>query len=77
MAAFRAASSTWPTTMRVAADDNDGQAALRGPARHRLLCAHREGPYGVSGWNRQVEQQVGRAPRGDARTTSGTPAGRC
>ncbi len=22
--------------------------------RHRLLCAHREGPYGVSGWNRQV-----------------------
>jgi exodeoxyribonuclease V alpha subunit len=21
---------------------------------HRLLCAHREGPYGVAGWNRQV-----------------------
>ena len=21
---------------------------------HRLLCAHRDGPYGVSGWNRQV-----------------------
>jgi len=24
--------------------------------RHRLLCAHREGPYGVRHWNRQVEQ---------------------
>ncbi len=23
---------------------------------HRLLCAHREGPYGVRHWNRQVEQ---------------------
>ncbi len=22
--------------------------------QHRLLCAHREGPFGVSGWNRQV-----------------------
>jgi exodeoxyribonuclease V alpha subunit len=25
---------------------------------HRLLCAHREGPYGVSGWNRQVQRLV-------------------
>ena len=25
---------------------------------HRLLCAHREGPYGVGGWNRLVEQLV-------------------
>ena len=23
---------------------------------HRLLCAHREGPYGVRHWNRQVEK---------------------
>lgn len=22
---------------------------------HRLLCAHREGPFGVSSWNRQIE----------------------
>jgi exodeoxyribonuclease V alpha subunit len=28
-------------------------AALDG---HRLLCAHREGPYGVAQWNRQLEQ---------------------
>ncbi|OBI85868.1 exodeoxyribonuclease V subunit alpha [Mycobacterium sp. 1245805.9] len=24
--------------------------------QHRLLCAHRRGPYGVSHWNRQVER---------------------
>ncbi len=40
------------------------QAAVLGAAdqalttldQHRLLCAHREGPYGVRRWNRQVEQ---------------------
>jgi len=26
--------------------------------RHRLLCAHREGPYGVTGWNREVERML-------------------
>lgn len=25
---------------------------------HRLLCAHREGPFGVGSWNRQIEQVV-------------------
>jgi len=25
---------------------------------HRLLCAHREGPYGVRHWNRRVEQWI-------------------
>jgi exodeoxyribonuclease V alpha subunit len=25
---------------------------------HRLLCAHREGPFGVGGWNRQVQRLV-------------------
>lgn len=40
------------------------QAALLGAAdealatldEHRLLCAHRRGPYGVSQWNRQLER---------------------
>jgi exodeoxyribonuclease V alpha subunit len=40
------------------------QAALLGAAdealatldEHRLLCAHRKGPYGVQHWNRQVEK---------------------
>lgn len=33
-------------------------AALTALDRHRLLCAHREGPYGVRHWNHQVEQWV-------------------
>ncbi|WP_068177395.1 exodeoxyribonuclease V subunit alpha [Mycobacterium sp. UM_CSW] len=31
-------------------------AALATLDEHRLLCAHRRGPYGVSYWNRQVER---------------------
>jgi exodeoxyribonuclease V alpha subunit len=31
-------------------------AALAALDEHRLLCAHRRGPYGVSHWNRQVER---------------------
>ncbi|ORW85541.1 exodeoxyribonuclease V subunit alpha [Mycobacterium sp. IEC1808] len=31
-------------------------AALATLDEHRLLCAHRRGPYGVSHWNRQVER---------------------
>jgi exodeoxyribonuclease V alpha subunit len=34
----------------------DGAAALATLAEHRLLCAHRRGPYGVQHWNRQVER---------------------
>ncbi len=34
----------------------DGGAALTTLAEHRLLCAHRRGPYGVQHWNRQVER---------------------
>jgi exodeoxyribonuclease V alpha subunit len=30
--------------------------ALASLERHRLLCAHRRGPYGVAYWNRQVER---------------------
>ena len=45
-------------SLRRAADTDDAQAALDTLAQHRLLCAHREGPYGVSGWNRLVERLV-------------------
>jgi exodeoxyribonuclease V alpha subunit len=34
-----------------AAVAGDGDRALRGLAAHRLLCAHREGPYGVTHWS--------------------------
>ncbi|CAN5798697.1 exodeoxyribonuclease V subunit alpha [soil metagenome] len=55
----------------VSADVASAAAALTGAARsgavaealallerHRLLCAHRRGPYGVSWWSRQVERWV-------------------
>lgn len=42
------------------------EAALASLDEHRLLCAHRHGPYGVSHWNRQVErwltEQTGQQP---------------
>ncbi len=31
---------------------------------HRLLCAHREGPYGVAGWNREVERMLAEGGEG-------------
>src|SRR3954452_467199 len=37
-----------------AASAGDGDAALRALAAHRLLCAHREGPYGVAAWGERV-----------------------
>jgi exodeoxyribonuclease V alpha subunit len=42
--------------LRDAAAICDVEAALAGLQRHRLLCPHRDGPSGVSYWNRQVEQ---------------------
>jgi exodeoxyribonuclease V alpha subunit len=41
--------------VRAAAEAGDPDAAVAALDRHRLLCAHREGPYGVRHWNRQVE----------------------
>ncbi|WP_226347085.1 exodeoxyribonuclease V subunit alpha [Agilicoccus flavus] len=42
--------------LREAAVAGDADTALRLLAQHRLLCAHRRGPYGVAAWNRYVEQ---------------------
>lgn len=39
-----------------AARRGDVEAAVQALDRHRLLCAHRGGPYGVSNWSKQVEQ---------------------
>jgi exodeoxyribonuclease V alpha subunit len=44
--------------IRAAAEAGDQVRALRALDRHRLLCAHREGPYGVRHWNRTVERWV-------------------
>lgn len=42
--------------LRRAAMLGDAQGALEILGEHRLLCAHRRGPYGVRFWNRQVER---------------------
>ncbi|MCW2795238.1 exodeoxyribonuclease V subunit alpha [Nocardioides sp.] len=47
--------------VRRAAEAGDAKSAVEALDRHRLLCAHREGPYGVRVWNRQVEHWLGEA----------------
>ncbi|WP_428342365.1 exodeoxyribonuclease V subunit alpha [Mycobacterium sp.] len=42
--------------LRDAAQFGADDVALATLDAHRLLCAHREGPFGVRHWNRQVEQ---------------------
>jgi exodeoxyribonuclease V alpha subunit len=39
-----------------AAAAGDAGRALAALDRHRLLCAHRDGPFGVRHWNRRIEQ---------------------
>ncbi len=39
-----------------AAQAEEPAVAIGALDRHRLLCAHREGPYGVRRWNHQVER---------------------
>ena len=41
--------------VRDAAERGDVTGALAALDRHRLLCAHRDGPYGVRHWNRRIE----------------------
>ena len=42
--------------LRQAAVLGDAGEAMATLDEHRLLCAHRRGPYGVQHWNRQVER---------------------
>ncbi|NMO91992.1 exodeoxyribonuclease V subunit alpha [Actinomycetospora sp. TBRC 11914] len=44
-----------------AARTGDADTALEQAEEHRLLCAHRRGPYGVSRWAAQVERWLDRA----------------
>jgi exodeoxyribonuclease V alpha subunit len=54
-----------------AAAAGDAGAALAALDRHRLLCAHRRGPRGVSHWSRTVQRwvvdELGVVPRRDGR----------
>ena len=54
--ALRAECTAVALRVREAAVAKGPQAALDEIERFRLLCAHREGPYGVRVWNRHVEQ---------------------
>ncbi len=47
--------------VRAAAEAGLAEDAVAALDRHRLLCAHREGPYGVRHWNRQVEHWLAEA----------------
>ena len=42
--------------VRNAALTSDAAGAAAASDQHRLLCAHRDGPYGAAYWNRQVER---------------------
>ncbi len=44
--------------LRVAGERDDAAAAIATLDDHRLLCAHREGRFGVQGWNREIERMV-------------------
>ncbi len=44
-----------------AAEAGEPSTALESLDQLRLLCAHREGPYGVRHWGRQVERWIGEA----------------
>lgn len=48
-------------TVTTAARAGDVDAALAGLESHRLLCAHRQGPYGVQWWARRAMEWVGEA----------------
>ena len=60
-----------------AAEPGDAAAALAALERHRLLCAHREGPHGVRHWNRQVERWLAEETGDADPVRRGTPAARC
>jgi exodeoxyribonuclease V alpha subunit len=58
-AAVRALVAPHATAVLRAAEAGDAAAALSLLDAQRLLCAHREGPYGVRHWNSQVERWLG------------------
>ncbi|MGZ4449891.1 MAG: exodeoxyribonuclease V subunit alpha [Nocardioides sp.] len=58
-AALRADCVASALAVRSAAESGDPAAAVAALDRHRLLCAHREGPFGIRHWNHQVERWLG------------------
>ena len=58
-AAIRALVAPHAVQVMRAAERGDARLALELLEQKRLLCAHREGPYGVRHWNAQVERWLG------------------
>ena len=56
MAALRERLSVHALDVRRHALSGDVGGALRAAEEHRLLCAHRDGPWGAEHWNRQVDR---------------------
>jgi exodeoxyribonuclease V alpha subunit len=52
--------------LAAAASENHIPAALAALERHRLLCGHRRGPYGVARWSREIERWLADALPGTA-----------
>jgi len=59
--------------LRRLALDGDHAGALRELGEHRLLCAHRDGPWGVGPWNDRVERWLGEATDHAGRQLVGRP----
>ncbi len=51
----------WAAQLHWAARAGDADAALTALAGHRVLCAHRDGRHGVSGWSRQITDWIAEA----------------
>lgn len=44
----------WARDLRAAARTGDARAAVSALRSHRVLCAHRDGRFGVAGWSRRI-----------------------
>lgn len=60
-----------------AADAGDSARALRVLDDHRVLCAHRRGPHGVTRWTAEIERWIGTERPGFAAEAPGTRVVRC
>jgi exodeoxyribonuclease V alpha subunit len=66
LAALKADIEACGTELVLAARAGDVDTALNALDRHRLLCAHREGPYGVGWWSSEIERWLAAAIGGFA-----------
>lgn len=61
MTGLRAKLTEHAAELRRVALAGDRAGAIQVADEHRLLCAHRDGPWGAQHWNRQVERWLGDA----------------